>query len=243
MLSASRPGARSLLPRSARLPAAALVAACVLVTVVLGLLVAGQHEAGPVDARIDAALQARLAGHVHAVQAMIALGNVLPSTIVTVAIAVICLAARRLRGALLVAAIPLAVTLTEYVLKPLFGRTLAGLYAYPSGHVTVAAAIVVTVVVLLTGPDRLPLPAPLRWLLVAAALAELAAVAVGVVAAGMHYATDTFGGAAVGTGTVLAAALALDWLAARRGPGAPPPAEEDRDAAGMTAAARGLPRA
>jgi membrane-associated phospholipid phosphatase len=243
LLSASRPDARSLLPAPARLPAAALVAACVVVTVVLGLLVAGQHQAGTADARIDAALQARLAGHVRAVEAMIALGNVLPSTIVTVAIAVICLAARRYRGALLVVAIPLAVSLTEYALKPLFGRTLAGLYAYPSGHVTVAAAIVMTVVVLLTGPGRLPLPAPLRLLLVAAALAELTAVAVGVVAAGMHYATDTFGGAAVGTGTVLAAALALDWLGARWRAAAPPPAEEDRAGAGMTAAARGLPRA
>jgi undecaprenyl-diphosphatase len=243
LLSASRPDARSLLPAPARLPAAALVAACVVVTVALGLLVAGQHLAGPVDTRIDAALQARLAGHVRAVEAMIALGNVLPSTMVTVAVAVICLAARRYRGALLVAAIPAAVTLTEYVLKPLFGRTLAGLYSYPSGHVTVAAAIVVTVVVLVTGPDRLPLPAALRWLLVAAALAELAAVAVGVVAAGMHYATDTFGGAAVGTGMVLAGALVLDWLGARRRRGALPPAEEDRAGAGMTAAARGLPRA
>lgn len=243
MPSPSRPAARSLLPAPARLPAVGVVAACVLVTVVLGLLVAGQHYAGPVDMRIDAAIRARLAVHTRSVAAAISLGDPLPSTILTAAIAAACLAARRYRGLLLVGAVPVAIGLTEYVLKPLFGRTLAGLYSYPSGHVTVVTAIAVTAVVLLTGPSRPPLPATLRWLLAAGAIAAVAAVAAGVVAAGMHYATDTIGGGAVGTATVLAAALALDWAGARRRPAAAPAPEQERADAGMTAGARGLPPA
>src|SRR5262249_38292892 len=103
---------------------------------------------------------------------------------------------------------------TEFVLKPLVGRSMLNFLAYPSGHVTGAAAFAAALVVVLAGPSAPPLPAWARW-----AAAFLAAAAVIVVAAAMvalldHYATDTAGGAAVGTGTVLSVALGPDAAAA-----------------------------
>jgi membrane-associated phospholipid phosphatase len=44
------------------------------------------------------------------------------------------------------------------------------------------------------------------------ALLVTAAVAVGVVGAGLHHFSDTVGGTAVGIGTVLVTALVLDWF-------------------------------
>ena len=59
------------------------------------------------------------------------------------------------------------------------------------------------------------MPAALRLLLVLVALLLAAAVAAAMIAIGAHTFTDAVGGAAVGTGVVLACALALD-LAIRR---------------------------
>ena len=80
----------------------------------------------------------------------------------------------------------------------------------------------------------------------AVAAAAMIALAPALVAVHFHYFSDTIGGAAVGTGTVLATALGLDaltaWLArtrtARDGAAEPTSAED-----GMTAAGRGLPPA
>jgi len=55
----------------------------------------------------------------------------------------------------------------------------------------------------------------LRLVLAVTAFLITAAVALGVIGASMHHFADTVGGAAVGTGTVLATALVLDLLSAR----------------------------
>jgi membrane-associated phospholipid phosphatase len=54
------------------------------------------------------------------------------------------------------------------------------------------------------------LPAALRLLLALAAVLAAGAVAVALVGLGIHYFTDTVGGAAVATAVVLATALILD---------------------------------
>lgn len=238
---------RPLLSAPLRRPAGLLIAACVVVIATLGALTAHQTQADSVDARIDGPIIARLGSHPHAAMLVVDLGNQHTVTIICVLLVLACLAFRRPRSALLVAvAVPLASLITEDVLKPLSGRTLGGGLSFPSGHETAISSVAVAAIVALTGPARPPLPAALRWTLVAVAAAAAAVVAPALVAVHFHYFTDTIGGAAVGTGTVLATALGLDaltaWLARTRAAGdaaARPASAED----GMTTAGRGLPPA
>jgi membrane-associated phospholipid phosphatase len=238
---------RPLLSAPLRWPAGLLIAACVIVIATLGVLTAHQTQADAVDARIDGPIIARLGSHPHAAMLVVDLGNQHTVTVICVLLVLACLAFRRPRSALLVAvAVPLASLITEDLLKPLFGRTLDGGLSFPSGHETAVSSVAVAAIVVLTGPARPPLPAALRWTLVAVVAAAVAVVAPALVAVHFHYFTDTIGGAAVGTGTVLATALGLDvltaWLArtraARDGAGEQASAED-----GMTTAGRGLPPA
>jgi membrane-associated phospholipid phosphatase len=237
---------RPLLFPAARRGAAALAAASVLVTGVLGLLLAGHSGAGRVDGWIDGELDARLGSHPH-IAVVINLGNPLWVVPICVVIAAACLAARRFRAALLVAiAVPLAGGLTDYVLKPLVDRTNYGSLTYPSGHTSAVAAMAVAGVVLLTGPGRPALPAAARWLLSAALLALIPWVAVGLVIAHFHFFSDTIGGAGVAIAVVLGTALALDGAAAWLGARAAPPGREGAgppDRGGISERARELPRA
>ena len=77
-------------------------------------------------------------------------------------------------------------------------------------------ALAVTFAVLLADPSRPRLPAAVRLLLAALAFLAAGAVAVAVVALGLHYFTDTIGGAATGTAVVLLAALIIDSVAGWR---------------------------
>jgi membrane-associated phospholipid phosphatase len=65
---------------------------------------------------------------------------------------------------------------------------------------------------LLAGPQWPRIPPRLRRALALIAFAVASTVAVCLVAVGFHYFTDTIGGAAVATATVLATALTLDRL-------------------------------
>jgi membrane-associated phospholipid phosphatase len=94
-----------------------------------------------------------------------------------------------------------AIALTELVAKPLIGRRLSSAghsFAFPSGHVTGAAALAGVVVALaLRAWGRRA-----AWLAVPAWLLPLG-VSAGVVRAGFHYATDALGGIAMGFSAVL----------------------------------------
>lgn len=220
------PGAdRPLLTPSARRLAAWLITVCAVVTAVVGAHVAHQAHATWPDTVIDPWVQATL-GYNHVTKDLRNLGGPASVAGYCVALTVGCLLARRYRAALLAAlSVPLASGITESALKPLVGRTMLDFLSYPSGHVTGASAFAAALVVILAGPSAPPLPAWVRW-----AAAVLAGAAVLMVAAAMvalldHYATDTIGGAAVGTGTVLAVALGIDTgavaLARRRAAGRP----------------------
>jgi membrane-associated phospholipid phosphatase len=231
---------------AARRAAAAVTAACVIVTAALGLLLAGHAQAGRVDGWIDGRLDARLGRHPRLADV-----NYLGDPFWVVAICAAAVAAllvfRRYRGALLVAiAVPLAGGLTDHVLKPLVDRTNYGSLTYPSGHTTAVTAMAVAAVVVLTGPGRPALPAAARWLLSAALLALIPAIAVGLVIAHYHFFSDTIGGAGVGIAVVLGTALALDAAAARlrarTAPGGPRLAEPG-ERSGISAGAGELPRA
>jgi membrane-associated phospholipid phosphatase len=122
-----------------------------------------------------------------------------------------------LNGALLaVAAVPVAETVTEKLLKPLVGRTLLGGISYPSGHTTAIVALAATLTVLLLVPPR-PARARLASVLIGVvAYLPVIAVAVGLIGLRWHYFTDTVAGAAVGVGTVCGLALILDSRFVRR---------------------------
>jgi undecaprenyl-diphosphatase len=217
-LRSPRPGP-PLLPAAARPAAAVAAGVCVAITVALGVLTAHQTHADALDRDIDHWLAAALSGHLILLDGVADCGAPFEVTVTAAAVFVVCLCARWLRGALLVAVAVAAGGLAEAVLKPLFGRTLYGFLSYPSGHTIGAFSLAVTFAVLLTGPRHPPLPGAVRWSLTGLALLLACGVAVAQVARDKHYFTDTVGGAAAAIAVVLIVALVLDagasWLAAR----------------------------
>lgn len=206
-----RPVARPLLPPGTRRPAALLVAGCAMVTICLALAFGHQAHPGRLDAAVDSWLQGALGGY-HAPLLMLRqLGGLVWVTGLTAALVLACLVTRRWRGAALAAlAVPAAVALTEFALKPLVGRSIRGYDSFPSGHATAMFALAVSCAVLLASPSRPRLPRAVRLLLVAGATLVAAAVPVAMVALDDHYFTDIVAGAAVGIGTVLLIALLID---------------------------------
>jgi membrane-associated phospholipid phosphatase len=210
--------ARPLLPGTGPVVAVAIVVVCVLVLAVQAVWLRHGMETGWLDTAIDARVQASLAGHPRLLAVLVWPGEPVPAAAMAAALALACIWRRHYRGAALVAiSVPLAAALTELVLKPLIGWTPWG-NPFPSGHVTTVAALATALTVLLASTPPL-----LRLAVAFTAFLMAAAVAVGVIGANMHHFTDTAGGAAVGTGTVLVTALILDRLSRahsqRRGEG------------------------
>jgi membrane-associated phospholipid phosphatase len=203
-----------LLPRALRGPAAALAACCAAVTASLAVAFAGQARPDGLDAAVDAHARSGLGPYGEQLQRLADLGGLGPVTVLTAALVLACLATRRWRGAALAAlAVPAAVALTEFVLKPLVGRTIRGYPCFPSGHATALFALAATCAVLLAGPVRPRLPGAARLLLMLGSALVAAAVAIAMVALGYHYFTDTVAGTAVAAGMVLLTALLIDWAA------------------------------
>jgi membrane-associated phospholipid phosphatase len=214
------PGPRPLLPDSLRAAGAALLAACV--AVVLVAFVAGRGNPGRLDTALDPRIQAWLGRFPTLLNWLPHLGGLKAVTVLTAALALACVATRRWSGAVLaVVAVPGAVGLTEYVLKPSVGAALD--QGFPSGHATSSFALAAVFAIMLTDPAYRRVPGALRLLLVLMALLLATAVAATMIAIGAHVFTDAVAGAAVGTGVVLACALTLD-LAVRRA--RRPPAEQ-----------------
>jgi membrane-associated phospholipid phosphatase len=220
-----------LIPPRLRLAAGIVIAGCVVVLAGIGALVA--HHSTP--SRLDAAVWNALpfpwgpagqygagARMLNAMDIVRQLGGPLPTTFLTGLLCYCCLAMRRYRAAVLVAASEIVASgLTEFVFKPLVGRTLGGSLSYPSGHATAAFALAVPIVLLLANPPGTRMPQSMRIVLSVTTLAMASLVAFGMVAWHQHYLTDTFGGAAVGIGVTLAIAMAIDFVAARRSQQAP----------------------
>jgi membrane-associated phospholipid phosphatase len=210
-----QPPATALLPAAGRRPAVAIAVVCVLVIAAQGVWIRHGMETGWLDTAIDAHLQASLGGHRLLLDVLVWPGEPVPAAAMTAALVLVCALRRRYRQAVLVAvSIPLAAALTELVLKPLIGGISWG-NPFPSGHVTNVAALVTVLIVLLAGTGTGARP----WLfaaLVFTASLITAADAAGVIGAGMHHFSDTIGGTAVGTGTVLVTALILDQISRTR---------------------------
>jgi len=206
-----RPAGRPLLPPRLRRPAALLAAGCVVVTAGLALAFGHQVRADRLDAVVDARIRSAVGGYQGPLHLLTRLGGLLSVAELTAALVVACLVTRRWRGAVLAAlAVPAAMTLTEFVLKPLVGRSIGGYDSFPSGHATAMFALAASCAVLLANPPRPRLPRAVRLLLVAGAILVAVAVPVAMVALGYHYFTDIVAGTAVGIGTVLLIALLID---------------------------------
>jgi membrane-associated phospholipid phosphatase len=206
-----------LLPPSTRRPAVAAVAVCVAVVASLGAAFAHQSQPDRLDRAVDGWIQSVLAGHSVLLHRVIYLGEPVPVTVLTVALVLACLAARNWRGAALVTiAVPAAEVITEFLLKPLVGRTIGGGgFSFPSGHTTGVFVLANCFALLLAARGWPGIPVRLRLALALTTYAVASIVAVCLVAVSFHYFTDTIGGVAVATGTVLSTALTVDKLDGR----------------------------
>jgi membrane-associated phospholipid phosphatase len=213
-----------LVPGSLRRPAIALLAACVALMAVTGVRFPGYGLPGWLDATFGPRVQTQL-GQLPALLTWLPdVGTREPVAVMTFALILACAVTRRWRGAVLaVAAVPIAIGLTEYVLKPSIGEAIG--QAFPSGHATSMFALATSCAVLLANPPRRLVPDSVRLLLALMAVLLAAGVASAMVANAEHSFTDAVAGAAVGTGVVLACALTLDALGAlmRPEPAVPPP--------------------
>jgi membrane-associated phospholipid phosphatase len=208
------PETRPLLPRSLRPAGIALLGTCVAVVAVLAALLAGHGIADRLNAALDSRIQDGLGRFPGLLHQLPRLGGLKEVTVMTLALALAFAVTRRWSGAVLaVVAVPAAVGLTEYVLKPYIGGPLG--QAFPSGHATSSFALAAIWAILLADPPYRHLPRTLRLLLVLMALLLATAVAAAIVAIGAHTFTDAVAGAAVGTGVVLACALTLDLVSSR----------------------------
>jgi membrane-associated phospholipid phosphatase len=209
------PGLRLLLPTPLRWLAAALLAACVVLTVGLAVYLAGlDHSSSWLNTAMDPRIRAVMNRFPGLVWRLPKVGTLGPVTLMTLALIAGCLATRRWSAAVLAAvAVPAAVVLTDYVLKPYVGGIVG--QGFPSGHATSMFALAAICAVLLAAPPRDPLARAALWLLLLLALVLAVAVSAAMVTIGAHIFTDVVAGAAVGTGVVLACALALDLATGR----------------------------
>jgi undecaprenyl-diphosphatase len=192
----------------------AVLAACVLVTATLGLLLRGQARPDGFDSVVDAATVASFSGHRGVLPWLALPGSTVPLITVSAAIAAGCLIARRPSGLLLaVTAVPATAFLDDTVIKHLVGRTYAGQLSFPSGHTASAMTLATVLGVLLHDPARRTASRVARAALVAAACAVTVLVAAGVIGLRWHYFSDTVAGAALGTGTALVLAFLIDFAA------------------------------
>ena len=199
-----------------------VLAACVAAIVVTGVRFAGYGLPGWLDEAFGPRIETHLGRFPAVANWLPDVGTLEPVAAMTLALILACAVTRRWRGAALAfAAVPIAIGLTEYVLKP----AISG-HGFPSGHATSMFALAAIGGVLLANPPLRRVPGAVRLLLLLLAVLMATAVAAAMVANGAHTFSDAVGGAAVGVGVVLACALTLDALGSllRPGPAAPPPA-------------------
>ena len=202
---------RPLLRDARRTRAWPVLTGCVIVIAALGLLLREQARPDGLDSAVDTAMVASFSGHQGVLPWLALPGSTVPLIAVSIAIAVGCLVAGRRNGVILaVTAVPVTAFLDDRVLKHLVDRTHFGQLSFPSGHTASAMTLATVLGVLLHDPARRTATRVTRAAVVVVACAVTALVAVGVIGLRWHYFTDTVGGVALGTGTVLALALLID---------------------------------
>ncbi len=192
-------------------PAALVTASlCAVVILALALRYRGDDEAGRVDSLFDEAVDARGSRWRWTLERLIDLGDPIPAVVLAALVGLGCLATRRWTGVLLAVLGPAtAVSIAQFVLKPMVGRTDEDGLVFPSGHATAFGAIAAVVAVLLLGA-RWPRSTAVRLWFVAALLLVVGAKAAALAAVGYHYLTDGIAGACLAIGVVLTVAAVLD---------------------------------
>lgn len=200
----------------ARYAFAAVIIICAGVTASLGIVDHRDQWANRWDIEWMYRLKHRFASHLSIVRHVADLGGPFVITLITVVLAAVMAARRKIRALVLVVAAPIAAELlTEQVLKPWVHRAPFGVDTYPSGHSTGAFVTATVAAILLLGPSGPRRFATLRWVITVAGFVLAAVIAVALVAGGYHFATDTIGGAAVGIATGCLVALVIDAVTPR----------------------------
>lgn len=143
---------------------------------------------------------------------VVLVGNPVSTAVIMGVITAMALIGRWWRAAAFAIVAPGLSAALAWFLQPWIGRTLRGIFAFPSGHTVTTASVAVVAVVLM-----LRACSAHRWirtLLAAAALSVPIAVAIFLVTLDLHYLTDTIGGACMSLAVVLSTALVIDALAA-----------------------------
>ncbi|MGH3765055.1 MAG: phosphatase PAP2 family protein [Pseudonocardiaceae bacterium] len=207
---------RPLLARRVRGPAIAVILLAISVIVVSGTRYADQDMPGRLDRGLDTLIRNHVPRDLPIVQILVDLGDPAPALLLILAVAGAAAAARRWSGVLLtIVGTMTAVTITEFILKPLIGRLRFGNLSFPSGHTTAVAAVAIAAAILIGGAGR-PRSLALRMFAVAAAVALAVGVAISLVALHIHYATDTIAGYCVAMATVTTVALGIDYYCGSR---------------------------
>ncbi len=203
-----------LLPDQARRPAG-IVLGCAALILAAGAVFVHDQYADPLDRWVGSWATSHLAQHSGTLQLLADVGQKVQVVVIVGVIVLLCLATRRVNGAVLAAiSTPAASVATEKVLKPLAGH-LYSYAAYPSGHATSVFAMIATAAVLLAGaPARVR--RSVRIAIVAVAVLIGCGVSIAVIGLGEHHVIDTVGGAAVGIAVVLATTFLLDLPVSRR---------------------------
>ena len=189
-----------------------VVALGVLVVGVLAVRVAGTSSAGPLDRALAALVPMHHGLRAAVGEALAALGDPLPVTVLLLLVAAGAWWGRGGRGlALVLVAPPAAMVTTSLVLKPIVGRTRGGELAFPSGHTTAVASLAAVVAVLVASTPALS-RAWRRGTLLALGLLVLA-VGVSLVGRDVHDPSDVLGALGVVAAVVWPAALAVDAFA------------------------------
>jgi membrane-associated phospholipid phosphatase len=208
-----------LLPARFRTAAIVIICACAAVTAALGLLFAHHTTGSALDNAVERIVQGGQnfgpgggPGGPGARRLLLPfgmLGTTPLLALVTVFLAYCCLGLRRYRGAVMLAAgVILGSVLSELVIKPLVDRTRYGSLSYPSGHATAAFAVATAIIVLLVQPPDTRMPVSMRVVLGVLTAGIAGTISVGLT--GIHYFTDTVGGAGVGISVTLLVTLLLD---------------------------------
>jgi membrane-associated phospholipid phosphatase len=205
---------RTLLPAGLHAAAAAAVVLAITVVAVLALQYRGDDTAGRVDGRLDRVVDTLPGQHVAATVAQ--MGSPPVVIVAAVVVALVCLVAGHVRGAVLALGGPGLTGLITTFGKPVVDRTIGGTgYAFPSGHTGGSTSLALVVALLVAaawslGPRRTALFATV------CAVAAGGAVGTGMVVRGSHYPTDVVGGFCTAVASVLAVALVLDVLTVLR---------------------------
>jgi undecaprenyl-diphosphatase len=203
-----------------RRPVAAAAAVAALLLAALAVRYAGTSAAGRVDIHVDEVVDPVGSAHRWLVAHTMIFGSPRFVVLAAVVLAAVCLGLGRRRLAVLAIAGPGLTGVATTLLKPALGRTLDGLFAFPSGHTggaTSLGLVLALLVISLVHPGRVGG----LTLLAMGALAAGGAVGTAMVAGNAHYPTDTIGGFCTAVVVVLGTALVLDRLRRTGRTGAP----------------------